>query len=342
VSRARSILALAILFGSFAWSIAHAEAQDPQARVELHLEGGWPRELSDDVVQSFEASVEERGIDVVVRRDGLEVPPASDDAALAVLVISAPSVDAPTSTITVRDRLTRKVVERVVPLGGEPVDVWSVLLAAAADELLRASWIELSMPDAPPPSSPPPAAVSDVVARSIDPPFPSDAAWGVALDAELAASEGALLLGGRVTLANASLDPLLIGIGVGELGLLPRTSDRARFEGVLAFADLDLRLSLLPRRGEARLSIVALARAGALYVSASATEGFRGTSDVIPSLALLGGLRGGLALGPGTQLVLGLLVGAPVLAVAASDGASDVVSLSGPMVIVDLGVEIWP
>jgi hypothetical protein len=342
VSRARSILALAIVVGSLVSSIAHAEAQDPQARVELHLEGGWPRELSDDVVQSFEASVEERGIDVVVRRDGLEVPPVSDDAALAVVVISAPSVDAPTSTITVRDRLTRKVVERVVPLGAEPVDVWSVLLAGAADELLRASWIELSMPDAPPPSAAVPAVVSDVVARSIDPPIPSDPPWGVALEAELAASEGALFLGGRVALANASLDPLLIGIGVGALGLLPRTSDRARFEGVLAFADLDLRLSLLPRRGEARLAIVGLARAGALYVSASASEGFRGSSDVIPTVAVLGGLRGGLALGPGTQIVLGLLVGAPVLAVAASDGASDVVSLSGPMVIVDLGVEIWP
>ncbi len=345
MSRARWILALALVASSFASLGARADAPhapDADARVELHLEGAWPRELGDDVAQSFEASVEDRGIDVVVRRDGIEVPPVSDDAALAVVVITAPTVEAPTSTVTVRDRLTRKVVERVVPLGGEPIDVWSVLLAGAADELLRASWIELSMPDAPPPAVPPPAVVRDVVARSIDPPIASDPAWGVALDAELDATEGALSIGGRVALVNASLDPLVIGVAVGAVGLVPRTSDRARFEGVLAFADLDLRLALLPRRGDARLAIVALARAGALYVSATASEGFRGTSDVIPTLALLGGLRGGLALGPGTHLVLGLLVGAPVLAAAASDGANDVVSLSGPMVVVDLGVEIWP
>jgi hypothetical protein len=338
VSRAIAIVALSV--GLFAPVVARADA--PLPRIELHLEGAWPRDLGDDVVQSFEASVEERGIEVDVRRDGLELPPVAEDAALAVVVITAPSVDDPTSTITVRDRLTRKVVERVVPLGGEPVDVWSVLLAGAADELLRASWIELSMPDAPPPAVPPPAVVRDVVARSIDPPIPSDPAWGVALDAELAAAEGALLIGGRAAVVNASLDPLVIGVGVGALGLVPRTSERARFEGVLAFADLDLRLALLPRRGDARLAIALLVRAGALYVSAVAAEGFQGRSDVIPTLSVLGGLRGGLALGPGTQLTLGLLVGAPALAAAASDGASDVVSLSGPTVIVDLGVEIWP
>lgn len=336
-------VSLATLLAS--WSVAlHAQAPGAApalgARVELRFEGAWPEELRADVAAGVIASVGGRGVEVRVMR-GEEAPPTVDDA-LASLVLSAPSVASPSSTITVRDRLTRKLVERTVSLGGDPVDVWSVLLAAAADELLRASWIELSMPDAPPPSVPPPAVIEEIVARSVDPPLPSDGAWGLEVNAELAAGEGGLLVGGRVATVLGVLDPVLFALGVGGLGLVPQVSERARIEGGWVYGDLEARVALVPRRGDARLALVALARAGVLVVSADANTGYVGTTEMVPTAALFGGLRGGLALSRGTQLTLGVLVGAPLLGVVVSDGAEDVAALAGPTVLVDLGVEIWP
>ena len=316
-----------------------ADEPEPAASVTLRLEGEWPMELREDVALGFAAEARARGIGVILGT-GEEAP--LGEATLATVTISAPSIAEPASTITVRDRLTRKLVERVVPLGAEPLDVWSVLLVSAADELLRASWVELSMPDAPPPSAPPPDVVREVVARSIDPPLPADGAWGLGVEAELVAGEGGLFVGGRVGLVQASLDPLVLSIAVGALGLVPQVSERGRFEGAWLVGDLEARLALVPRRGDVRLALVALARAGALVVSATASEGLVGGNDVIPTVVVLGGLRGGLALSRGTQLTLGLAVGAPALAAVVSDGVRDVASIAGPTVLVDVGVELWP
>jgi hypothetical protein len=319
-----------------------ADEPESAASVTLRLEGEWPSELREDVVLGFTAEARGRGIDVTLDTARGEAPPELEEPTLATITITAPSIAAPASTITVRDRLTRKLVERVVPLGGEPLDVWSVLLASAADELLRASWVELSMPDAPPPSVEPPEVVREVVARSVDPPLPSDGAWGIDVEAELVAGEGGLFVGGRAGLAQASLDPVVLSVSLAALGLVPQVSERARFEGAWLAGDLEARVALVPRRGEARLALVAVARVGALLVSASAADGLVGGSDVIPTVLVLGGLRGGLGLSRGTQLTLGLLVGAPALGAVASDGVRDVASISGPTVLLDVGVELWP
>lgn len=57
--------------------------------------------------------------------------------------------------IVVRDALTRKQLERTLELGALPADSRALAIAAAADELLRASWAELLLRDAPPPSDAP-------------------------------------------------------------------------------------------------------------------------------------------------------------------------------------------
>jgi hypothetical protein len=318
-----------------------AEVAPPPA-VALRLAGDWPMPMREEVRLGFTAEARARGIDAVLVDADREAPPGREEPALATITITAPSLAEPASTITVRDRLTRKLVERVVPLGGEPPDVWSVLLTSAADELLRASWVELSMPDAPPPSVEPPDVVRELVARSVDPDLPSDGAWGLGLEAELATGEGGLFVGGRVGLVQASFDPLVVSLSAGALGLVPRVSDRGRFDGVWLVGDLETRVALLRRRGDVRLALVVLARAGALVISASAGEGLVGVGDVLPTLLVLGGLRGGLALSRGTQLTLGLAVGAPAIAAVASDGVRDVASVSGPTVLVDVGVELWP
>lgn len=66
-------------------------------------------------------------------------------------------------TVTVSDALTNKRVVRDVELADVPADGRPLMLAQAADELLRASWAELLVPDAPPPTREVPPEVADTL-----------------------------------------------------------------------------------------------------------------------------------------------------------------------------------
>jgi hypothetical protein len=72
-----------------------------------------------------------------------------------------------TLQISVDDRLTNKQLERELELAALPLDTWALAVASSVDELLRASWIELALPDAPRPSTPPPAAIVQVLQQSL-------------------------------------------------------------------------------------------------------------------------------------------------------------------------------
>ncbi len=68
-------------------------------------------------------------------------------------------------TLSVRDEVTNKLVERTVKLGDLPSDARALALAQMTDELLRASWAELTVEDAPPPPIPVPPEVRDTLPR---------------------------------------------------------------------------------------------------------------------------------------------------------------------------------
>jgi hypothetical protein len=71
------------------------------------------------------------------------------------------------AVIRVGDLITDKRLERTINLARIPADGRPLAVAASTDELLRASWAELTIPDAPPPvMTPPPAVVRAVAARA--------------------------------------------------------------------------------------------------------------------------------------------------------------------------------
>ena len=71
--------------------------------------------------------------------------------------------------IRIGDEVTDKRVERTMDLTLLPPDSRPLSVAVAADELLRASWSELQMKDAPPPAMVPPQAVLAAVRTSLRP-----------------------------------------------------------------------------------------------------------------------------------------------------------------------------
>ncbi len=80
-----------------------------------------------------------------------------------------------TLTLTVRDAVTNKRVARDVELASIPTDARALVVAQAADELLRASWAELLVADAPKPPRPVPVEVTRAVDETVIPPKPARA-----------------------------------------------------------------------------------------------------------------------------------------------------------------------
>lgn len=82
---------------------------------------------------------------------------------LARVQLEAAAMERVSVVIEVHDSLTNKHVLREIDLQSVPQDARGVALAAAAEELLRASWAELALEDAPVAAREPPAEVLDVV-----------------------------------------------------------------------------------------------------------------------------------------------------------------------------------
>lgn len=333
----RVVLALASLTPSsvLAETADATRVESVGSHVRLTFEGTYTADLATDIADDLRASLRERGIT-------MELSSAQDVSALATVRLDFAEYATGRLRIVVEDALTRKVVERTIELAQEPVDVWSVLIAAAADELLRASWIELRLSDAPSPTRAVPAEIQEVVTSSLASPTSPLSVWGLGADASFVFSEGASFLGARLALTQASLSPLTLTLGVGAVALLPLSSERVRIEGVWLFADVETGIALLPRTGDVRLSIVVASRIGALVARATTSEAFLQTQDASAWAILLdGGFRGGFSLHEGTQLSLGLLVGAPLLGVTLSDGARDVASFHGLSLRAEVGVQVW-
>lgn len=146
--------------------------------------------------------------------------PAGAEAALAIIrvEVSPCAADAAEVTVSIDDLVTRKSVRRAVALDDVPPAGRARALALAVAELLRASWAELALPDAPLPEvRVAPAVRRAVLARlrpespvrppappAVVPPAPRWWAGGT-FDARIFPGQSGALLGGR---AVVTWDPL--------------------------------------------------------------------------------------------------------------------------------------
>jgi hypothetical protein len=158
-------------------------------------------------------------------------PPPADAKALATITLVATpcTADARDVEITIEDAATSKTVRRRLSLGDVARPARPRAIALAVAELLRASWSELRLPDAPPPSIPVPPAVrlaafehapappvaATVVAppppvavpRPVPPPVPA-VRLGAAIAARFFPSAGSTLLGPNVALSYGSAESI--------------------------------------------------------------------------------------------------------------------------------------
>lgn len=262
---------------------------------------------------------------------GLDLCDASDRKPIAVLRLAAHEGDV-TLTVEARDRITAKELKRDVPVGNYPADARPLLVAVAMDELLRASWAELVLKDAPAPAEPPPKAVTDVVADVIARPVQPRS-----LRARLGASaaidhfaDGATLLGGDLAFGIWLTSRFALSLRLSLRSGFVRDSASGSVSPSMIAGGAAASFTLTPPSAVAGLDAVASVSLARVSFGATASAGARATPQSEGTVLLDGGAEGWLVLGRWIRLTATLLYVQPLRPVRALDGGAVVVGVGGP------------
>lgn len=162
----RSWLAVALAAAiAFATRTAGAVECAPGGRPYIRLTSrvAPPDEIiAKNLERHLRAELGERGIDVCAS-DALPAGSIAD----VMLVVEHPAPRAFVATIDIADIVTDKRLSRTIDLARLSPAARLMAVAASTDELLRASWTELQVADAPPPRITPPLAVIAAVRSSL-------------------------------------------------------------------------------------------------------------------------------------------------------------------------------
>lgn len=334
LSRLCGLVVVSSFFVAAPAGLARAQPETPPT-VVLAFEGEWEPGLRGEVWADLVSMLRERHVRLLTETDA----PSSR---IATVRIAAPDA-ASAVRVVIEDHLTAKLVERSLALAHEEPDTWSTLIAAGSDELLRASWVELSMRSAPPPAREPPPEVTQIVEESIAPAPPTTPHLvGLAVRAEMLVGERLLAPGASAGVLFAVDPHVVLGLRAAAAGLVPQQTPRASVDGALFAGDLELGAPLLDPGQTFRLALVGLARLGGASLQAHArAEGL----DATGTLALFALAGGGVRLGvhlDAVDLEVGVLVLAPLASARASDGVEDVLAIAGPLALVEIGAQLWP
>jgi hypothetical protein len=300
--------------------------------VALAFEGGqdWPKALREDARADLRAGLRLRGIDVCDADSPAETKP------VALLTLHISSATRVRVSIDLRDAITDKRVLRDVDLHSVAPDARGLLLAQAADELLRASWVELAVEDAPKPAMPPPEEVASIV-QHVRPVPALRPAIGVRGAVEYYTG-GQTLLG-----ADAFLDVWLmrrIGISFG-LGLRSGLSVDAadgRIDTRTVQACGDLFATWWPAEKRYNLAVSLGLQIADVMVSGRAAESARAQELSALGATVRAGLLGFWQVAGSLRLSVQLEPGLSIRSVAARDSGHVVTSTSGLALQATLGV----
>ena len=264
--------------------------------------------------------------------------------AVAELDISKGSASGVSLSLSVRDEVTDKRVSREIDLRGIPEDGRALVIAEAADELLRASWAELLIADAPKPKVEVPAEIARALptleaapayrAPSYPPPLVE-----VGVDASVE----------HYGSGHTQLGPdLSVGVfPLARLGAVARVGIRsaARADSAAGSVDpsgvagaLALLLAALPRDGSIGLDGGAELFVTRVHYEATAAPGARAQSDSGTAVHASAVARGWAVVARPLRATVSLALGAPIHTVRAVTSESTIASVSGVLVGASLGL----
>lgn len=268
--------------------------------VRLELAGqGWDPHLRDEVRADLQSELAREPIDL--RADARETPDVS--ALLATIQIQVTPGEIARIEIRVRDELTDKVVLRELSLAQTPPEARSLEIAVAAEELLQASWAELMLTPRSVVETPevPTSVESSLRSRlpelELEPePEPSTRLAPTRPPAEprgrasesgpvqhvltgeataLASIHGLAWLGASAAYELWPIDRLGVGVGLGAVGLVPKTVSEGRVTGIAGVGRVDL-IGRVITNACCRLDVQGFARGTVLGVRGRPSPGFEG------------------------------------------------------------------
>lgn len=316
---------------------APAAAQSPCASSEGPWVGvqfvgeTWGEAAQAEVLEHLRAGLSQEGLTIC--RSG-----SRPDKPVAVVRISRKEPGNVALTIDVQDGITRKRVVRDVDLHEVPVDGRALGVALAADELLRASWVELALESAPEPAEPPPPVVRRTVERRLATPYrPKRKALG--LEARAASSwysGGQTHVGGELAFRGWFVERFGAEVALGLERALPIDVTLGTIDGIALGGSVSLLWNITMTRP---VSLQAEAGAALALVRlqgqpGQGAEGAQGSG--LSAYARLGPvLDWRIAEGIGLRVRAG--AGAPISTVAAEEGDETVTAVSGAEVYGGIG-----
>jgi hypothetical protein len=281
-----------------------------EASVFVRFEGqGWPAELARETSDDLRAGLRVRGIALCTAADSFTTQP------VATVLLHWNPFDTPLVSVEVQDELTNKRVLRDLRLANIAPDARALALAQAADELLRASWVELRLQGAPEPTREPPPVVQETVQQ-----LSVVQSSGPALSKVLGARFAAELYGGGLRLMGADAyiafwlaEHLGISIAIGARAAPRIHAPHGEIDASALTASAGAMLALWEREARFNLLLNLVAHVGELAltgrghltdVRSQSQMAFiaSGRLDICSVLRVTEGVQIELGLGPGMSL----------------------------------------
>jgi hypothetical protein len=261
---------------------------------------------------------------------------------IATVDVSAQGEGA-TIAVEVRDRLTAKRVVRDVDLAAVPPDGRALTLAAAAEELLRATWAELGLTKAPAPAAPVPPAVRVLVEEDRPPTpraRPPQPTMAFATMAALDVIGGPVLLGADVRFTAPAAQRLAATARLGLREGFPADAPDGKIRTRVYLAGLGA--SARVTAADLPYAVDALVRFDAAIVSFDALPSPRATGQSQSGLAAMGaaGVDGWVAIAPSVRLTAEVLADLALRPVHARDQGQEVTSIAGAGVAAGVGLGV--
>lgn len=294
----------------------------------------WQPAQQRAVLEDLRAGLRQKGIAACLLGSAGSEPP------IALLELEAGDEARVSVGIEVHDALTEKRVLRDLDLRALEPDARALAIAAAADELLRASWAELALDDAPEPARPAPPEVERALRASLSP-----ARVGrrdVALGARGAVEHhggGHTLLGGDAFVTVWLSERFGLELAVGLRHGLPEDATHGRVVSRALRSALDLALAVLPRGRTLGLHAMLGVAVASLRVRGDAAPGALDAEGSGLSAQARTGVVLALALHDALALRAEAGLGAPLRSVEASDEGRVVSSTRGIELHAGLGAE---
>jgi hypothetical protein len=306
--------------------------RDQRPWVALSFEGQeWPRALRDNVSADFRAALRLRGIDVCAADATTAQKP------IAVVELRVSGSKRVLVSIDVHDAITDKRVLRDVDLHAATADARGLLLAQAADELLRASWIELSLEDAPEPAASPPAEITRAIAARPHRSQPPRTGLGARAAVEHHTG-GQTLLGADAFVDFWLMDRLGVSAAVGlRTGRVVDSLHGSVESRAIAFS-ADLSIPVWPAGARYNVLVMLGVHAADLSVSGKAVAPARAHDRGAVALTARAGIAGWWRLFDALRVSLEVGPGFPLRSVSAYDGTHQVMSTAGLQLHAALGL----